>query len=265
MKTETIWQRLSLVAGIGMVVASISGVAYEGTYAKEAVNWAAQGMGQDVVNILVAFPMLLACLWYMRNGSWRAQVVWLGLLIYMIYSYVLYAFFIHFGPLFPIYVATLGLSFYAFVGGLATMDKEAVGWRLASAQVRPASVFLAIIGVLFSVLWIGDVARALMSGGLPQGLDAIGLMVNPIQVLDLALLLPATVMISILLWKRRTLGYVLAVPLMTFFAIMGIAIIAMMAVLEQKGFPLPVAQMGMMGAIIVIDIALIRGLLKEGG
>jgi len=43
---------------------------------------------------------------------------------------------------------------------------------------------------------------------------------------------------------------------------MGIAIVCMMFILSQKGFPAPIPQMIMMGVIIVADVAIIRNFLK---
>lgn len=40
-----------------------------------------------------------------NRGSSRAPLVWLGIAIYLAYSYLLYAMFVHFTPLFPVYVA----------------------------------------------------------------------------------------------------------------------------------------------------------------
>ena len=50
----------------------------------------------------------------------RAQLIWLGVLVYLIYTYVTYAFVVRFNPLFLVYVALLGCSLYALIGGLAT-------------------------------------------------------------------------------------------------------------------------------------------------
>jgi len=245
-----------------MFFVSGAGILFKSTYAKETVSWASQAMGQDLINVFLIFPLLVICLYLMRKGSWRAILVWLGILIYMVYCYALYAFFIHFGPLFLIYIVILGLSFYSLIGGMMQIDKEEIRQNLIGHSHRPASIFLMTVSGLFFLLWLADILRALITGSLPQGVSDIGLLVNPVQVLDLALLLPASTIISILLWKQKSLGYVLAVPLMIFFATMGIAIVCMMFILSQKGFPAPIPQMIMMGVIIVADVAIIRNFLK---
>jgi hypothetical protein len=49
-----------------------------------------------------------------------------GLLAFTVYNYAIYTFTIHFGPLFLVWVAVLGLSVFALIGGLATLDAAAV-------------------------------------------------------------------------------------------------------------------------------------------
>jgi hypothetical protein len=206
-----IW--LSILAGLLMAVVSFLGIADPGTYAKETENWAGQAIGQDLVSLAVVFPVLLiSSFLVLRRGCLRAFLVWLGVLIYLIYSYILYSFFVHFGPLFLLYVATLGLSFYSFVGTIAGLDWQNSGKLFANVNTRPSSILLVVVAVLFSLLWLADIASALWRGGVPADLEMVGLLVNPVHVLDLALLLPGAFIVAVLVLRRRALGFVLAVP-----------------------------------------------------
>jgi hypothetical protein len=47
---------------------------------------------------------------------------------------VIYAFHVRFNPLFLVYVALLGLSLYALIGGLATTDFQAVKARFTEKR-----------------------------------------------------------------------------------------------------------------------------------
>lgn len=255
---------LSIAAGILMALAGYLGVADSGTYAKETENWAGQAVGQDRVNLWVVFPVLLASSYLvLKRNSFRALLVWLGVLIYLIYSFVLYSFFVHFGPLFLCYVVVLGLSFYAFVGALAGLDWPGAGERCARVRVKPASVLLATVALLFGLLWLADILTALARGGLPADLEQVGLPVNPIHVLDLAILLPGAFIVAVLLWRRKTRGYVLAVPFLVFFVLMGLAIISMMTVTAQKGFAVPWPQLIVMGTVIAASTLISAQYLKR--
>src|SRR5688572_3971152 len=93
------WPLMSIpIAGLA-IATSVIGIFVDSIYSKETANWAAQGVGQDVAN-LVAFPALLLFAWAARRGSMRAYIGWLGTLIYSAYTFVIYAFAIHFGPVF---------------------------------------------------------------------------------------------------------------------------------------------------------------------
>lgn len=258
-----IW--LSLIAAFLMAFVSLFGIISDNIYAKETANWAAQAVGQDYVNLFFAFPALVISSLLLRKKSLKALLVWLGILLYMIYSYLLYSFFVHFGPLFLFYIAILGLSFYAFVGGLLALEWHDIGKYIGNAGVRPASILLAVIGAMFYFLWLTDVITALVSGGLPKDLDKTGLMVNPVHVLDMALLLPGALIVSALLWRRRTLGLVLAVPFLSFFILMGIAIISMMIVMALGGFPLSIPPLAMMVTIIALSLVIMLRFLKRVG
>ncbi len=257
-----IW--LSILAGVFMALVSLLGVADSRTYGRETLNWAAQAVGQDWVNLCVVFPVLLVASFLgLRRDSFKAFLLWLGVLIYLIYSYTLYSFFVHFGPLFLLYVATLGLSFYSFAGALATLDWRAADELLANVKTKPASALLGTVAVLFALLWLADIANALATGGKPADLDKIGLWINPVHVMDLALLLPGAFIIAVLLWRRRILGLTLGVPLLVFFVLMGFAIIGMMIVTAQKGFALSLPQLVAMLIIITLSSATIAGYLRR--
>jgi hypothetical protein len=88
-------------------------------------------------------------------------------------------------------------------------------------------------------------------------------LVNPVHVLDLAFPLPGPFIVAVLLWRRRTLGFVLAVPLLVFFILMGIAIISMMVVTAQKGFALALPQMDVMGVGLVASSVIATQYLKK--
>jgi hypothetical protein len=43
-------------------------------------------------------------------------------LAFTVYNYVIYAFSVPFGPLSPLWLAVLGMSLYALIGGIASAD-----------------------------------------------------------------------------------------------------------------------------------------------
>jgi hypothetical protein len=267
MQVSKIWLGSSALAALLMAWVSFLGITSAATYAKETANWAAQAVGQDYANLFLVFPLLLGCVYFLRRGSLPAYLFWLGTLIYMTYSYVLYSFFVHFGPNFLFYVAILGLSFYSLVGSLMEFELADPAGTFARVRTRYARLLLLLVGTLFSLLWLSDIAGALSEGGVPSGTADIGAWVNPIQVLDLAFLLPGALLTAHFLERRRMGGYIFAVPFLTFFAIMGVAIVSMFRSQAAAGFPTAGAQSLVMLLITLLSAAaaydFLRGMRSE--
>jgi hypothetical protein len=222
-----------------MALASAMGILVDDVYAKESASWAAQGVGQDIVNLLIVCPALAAAAYLAARGSLRARLVWMGLLIYVVYSYVLYSFFVHFNALFLAYVAILGLSAYALAGAsVNTLKQPALTAAFErSRHEKAASAYLMITGAGFTMLWLADIIRATAAGTTPANIAEMDMPVNPIHVLDLAFILPGMILVAVLLRRRSAVGLVFAVPLMTFGAAMGAALVSMSRVMTARGIP----------------------------
>jgi len=258
-RIQQLWIWLSVLVSVLVAGASGAGIFVKSIYGQETASYAAQGVGQDIVNIVIAVPTLLLSACFLRKNSVGGLLVWLGALIYIVYSYVIYAFSVHFGFLFPVYLAVLGLSFYTLFGSLASLKGTDLDAFASSTKVKTVSVFLMIFGLAFFALWLSDILRSLLSGTVPQSVTDTGLPVNLVHVLDLAFVLPGMIITSILLWKRKTAGFLFAVPFLMFAAIMGMAIIAMLVAMSQRGMPgnLP---FGVAVAIMVAASLLLIGL-----
>jgi hypothetical protein len=191
------------------------------------------------------------------KGSVKAFLVWIGVLISLMYSYVIYAFAVHFNSLFLVYVAILGLSFYTLLGSILRLHVDRLQpYFAANTKARPVSVFLLLVALLFYILWLSEDLPALFTGKLPQSLTENGLLTNPVHVLDLGFLLPAMIITAILLWRRRLLGYLLAIPLLVFIILTATGILAINLVLSSKGMPANPGVEISITVIILVSLAL---------
>jgi hypothetical protein len=260
-----IWLALTAPTVVAAGIASGAGAFVPSTYARETASWAAQGVGQDLANLFGVLPALVCCAVLAARGSVRALLMWQGLLMYLVYSYVLYAFFVHFGPLFLVYVAALGFSFYALAGSVLGLNIPRLAARFPDvAAARRMSVLLLATGLLFAVLWLVDVARALASGGVPPSVVEVGLPVNPIHVLDLAFALPALMITGWLLRRGHPYAIALAAPLATFLMAMGLAIVVMAFAMRARGVAVPLAMPAIVAAIVVFSGAVTATYLRDG-
>jgi hypothetical protein len=232
------WLWLTVPIAVLAAAASIIGILLDDIYGKETANWAGQGFGQDIGN-LIAYPTLLVLAYVATRGSLRAYLACISVLAYSVYTFAIYTFDIHFGPLFLVYVAVFGLSIWALIGALASLDVA----RLKSAfagrtPVRSTAALLIVIGCAFSMLWLSEILPAMLDGTTPQSLIDAGLVTNPVHVLDLSVLLPAALVAGLLLRRGRAWGYVLAPVVLGAMAFLSVGIIAAMGVLavrEQGG------------------------------
>lgn len=251
------WQVRSTVAILVLsVVATLVGPLRADHYRDAAVTLP-QLYGQDVVTLGVGVPLLAVGLWYATRGSVRGYVVWLGGLAYMLYTWASYALMLYFNELFLVYVALFGLSLFTFVGGVLRLNPTEVRDRLAGRlPVRVTSGFLAAIALFFALGWLSEVVPATLRGEAPETVRLADVPANVIHVLDLAVLLPATLLTAVWLWRRRDWGYVLAGVLLVKFATLGLAVLAMVVRMIQTGQSGELGEVVLFGLVSAVSIAL---------
>ena len=247
---------LSVIDALLVLAASLAGLLLKSTYARESPSWAVQGMGQDIVN-LVAVVVLCMAAYGVNKGSGKAFFVWSGVLLYLLYAYCIYAFDVHLNRLFLVYVAILGLSFYALVVSVRPLHLDDLHVTFAAkTPARLVSVFFLVLGIGFAVLWLREEIPALVTGEIPQSVADSGLPTNPVHVLDLGLYLPAMLITALLLWRRTRLGFFLAGPLLVFSILTGMAILAIFLVTSSQGMPTSVGLEVFFAMIIVVSLTL---------
>jgi hypothetical protein len=231
-----LWLGLSLAAAGIAAAASVTGLLVSARiYGQETAAFADAAAAQDMVNLAIVVPLIVVLAILARSGSVRAYVCWLGCLAFTTYNYAIYAFSIHFGPLFLPWVAVLGLSFYALVGGLAAADAPAVKDRVAQRGGRLAGWTLIAFAALFSLLWLSEIVPDLLAGNPSRSAATWRVPTNPVHVLDLALFLPAVAASGVLLLRRKALGYLTAPGSLVFLALTCLPILVIPAVAQVRG------------------------------
>lgn len=235
-----------------VTVASLIGLWGSGPYEQETKNWATQAKGQDVGN-LVAVAVLATSGYYYYKGSFRAALVWVGTLLYFLYAYIVYSLAVHYNDLFLVYVAVLGTTSYALV---FTVDRlRSYNAEFPGSPVRKlAGYTLAAIGALFALLWLGEVVPAAINREVPQSVLDAGLWVNPIHVIDLAVVLPAFVITGYMTVRGDRSGLFFVGPWLVFSTLMGASIVAAMILMSVEGFDNVLPPMVMVSAVVVASL-----------
>lgn len=254
MATQTSRSILLWSAAIAVLVtaASLLGLLDPGVYEEETRNWATQARGQDIGNLLAVATLVLSGYGCSR-GSHRAGLVWLGTLLYLVYAYVIYSMAVHFNELFLVYVSILGLSSYAFMFSVNALRADHGTYAQPPAR-RLAGYTSIAIGVLFGLLWLSELVPATMSGTVPRSVTEAGLWVNPIHVIDLAVLLPGFVLAGYLTVEGRAAGQFFVGPLLTFSVLMGSSIVAAMILMTVDGFEDTLPPLVMVSVIVLASL-----------
>jgi hypothetical protein len=260
--TPDVWLLLSIPLTTLLAIASGCGFFVRGLY-RDAPLFAIQAVAQDLITLLVVVPTIAISAWLTARGSNRARLVWLGTLVYTVYSYVIDAFEVRFNSLFLVYVALLGCALYALIGGLIATDMHAIKNHFGGrAPVKSISVFLALLAVTFYAVWLSDAVPAVLAGAVPASVQQSGTPTNAVQVLDMAWMLPALLIAAVNLARRTPLGYTLAGAALAFVVLLVLAVLSMAVLMVRGQYPVVVPQLAIFGSGFVVGLGLLIWYLK---
>lgn len=209
----------------GETIDAVSG----GIYAWNALPVVSEGVGWDLVTLVLAVPGALLAAAGMARGSYRATLVALGLLVYFLYQYAEYAMFWAIGPLYPLHVLLTALSLSATALLVAGLDVAGAARRFGPTFPRRAVAGLGIfMVVVLSALWLPTVWRVVVGGEVQGLLNGGSTLVVP--AFDLGFLVPLGVFTAVAAWRRLPAGYLLATTVVVKAVAMGAAIAAMLLV-----------------------------------
>lgn len=254
---------LTPLLAVSLAVVSAAGSFFPDTYERDAANFAAQGVGQDLVDLFLVVPLLLVTFYVARRGSRTAMLLYGGVLAYVMYSFVIYAFGLHFNRFFLLYCSTLGLSLYAFILWMKGMGKADLNDWFTGLPVKARSVFLILVAVIFYGLWLSSVVPAVISDRVPEEILQNDFLVNPIHVIDMAFALPALIIAGFQLWKRESLGYLLTFVSLVFIILLTIALAVMVLMLRIREFSDDASVAIIFGVICVVSVIFLTPMLRQ--
>jgi hypothetical protein len=230
-----LWSTIAIA--LLVAVTAVAGLYWPATYARETPYSRTGGYASDIVDLVLVVPVLLISGIQGYRGSVPARLVWLGTQGYLLYNFVIYAFGVHFNPLFLVYSATLSLCLYATVFCVPFIPLEQIARTYGPRAPRKtiAIVFL-VLAIQTAAFDLRDDIAAIRTGRVPQDVIAATTPVNFIHVLDLGFLLPALCITGILLFRRKASGYALAPIFLTLLAIMSMELASILTVMGRAGF-----------------------------
>ena len=227
---------LSTVIVAALSIVSFFGAFDASTYERDAASMAAQGAGQDLVDLVFVVPLLIFSSIFMLRNSRIALFIFGGTIFYILYSFCIYTFGLHFNKFFLLYCLILGSSLYSFILVILELTRMDVqNWFSKKVPIQLTGVYLLLISALFYMLWFKDIIPAVLKNTIPKNVSDYNLLVNPVHVLDLSIAFPGFVLTAVLLIKKRRLGYILAPVLLVFIIILTVALAGMVMMTKVRG------------------------------
>jgi hypothetical protein len=226
----------------------------EGIYRFNAEGIVAEGIGWDLVTLLVVVPATLVALALVWRGSLRAVLVAAGLLAYLCYQSAQYAVYWALGPLYPIYIATLAFSVSAL--GLLVYGLEVGALRARVERPFPRRSVVAYsvaVVIVLAGLWL-PVVLSTWGRTVVDQLQGASTLVVP--VFDLGLLVPLAVFTGAAVWRVLPVGYLLASLLLVKGASMALAIASMLLVEANITGELALPPLVVFAVLALISLAL---------
>ncbi len=254
---------LSVLLSIILTIVSIAGGFFSGTYEREVPSMAAQGTGQDLVDLFLVVPLLLISLYYTNKNNKIAAFVLGGTLAYIMYSFVIYSMGIHFNQMFLLYTATLGLSLFAFILYMNDMFRQDIANWFEKPPKKAIGIYLIFVAIVFYTLWLKSVIPALVNNSIPEDVANYNLLVNPVHVLDMAFALPSLIIGGILLMKGKSTGYLIAGLSLVFMMILTIALAGMVIMLVVRGISEDYTIASVFGVLTITSLVFTVLLLKN--
>jgi hypothetical protein len=260
------WASLAGAAAVLSAVGALVGlVASERAYGEETTALRDAATAQDLVGLVVVAPLVLGLAYAGSRGSLRSWLCLLGCLSFTAYNYAIYAFSVRFGPLFLVWVAVLGLSLFALIGGLTSLSPRLLADRFAGATVRPAGWFLVVVAVFFALLWLREIVPDLIAGRPSTSAADWRVPTNPVHVLDLAFFLPSVVLSGVLLLRRHWFGYATAAGQLVFLALTALPAMLTPVVAHSRGRPAEWSVLVPLGVIVVLAVGVLWQFLRTAG
>jgi len=227
---------LTIIMLIFLATASIFGIFVDITYARETASMAAQGIGQDIVDLFLVVPAVVITLVLMRRNKRIATLLFGGLIFYVLYSFIIYSLGVHFNLMFLVYCFTLGTASFVFIFYFYLLSRVNVkDWFNEKTPNHGLAILFIIVAAMFYMLWLKDLIPAIINNEVPESVTDYNLLVNPVHVIDLSFALPGLIITSLLLLNKHNLGYLLAPIALVFIIILTIALAAMVIMTRIKG------------------------------
>lgn len=213
----------------------------KGLYHNESISMAAQVIAQEFVTLCIVLPLLIFSLILVNRNSLKGKMFLTGILGYLLYTYASYSFLAVYNNFFFLYVLLMSLTFFGFILNMYQLIKLRKKIKFSKLPSKYIGYSIIFFGVLILFMWLGKLVPPLLQNTVPSDLEHYTTF--PIQALDIAIIIPVTLITGITLTKNQQLGYLLSPIILIKGITLLLAIDAMMISMFLNGNSVDVVEM----------------------
>ncbi len=249
-------------------IAAAGGLLWSGLYQDNPFVLAIW-QGNDLVTLLVALPLLAYGLIGTLNGSRKANLIRLGMLDTLFYAYTFYLFSAAFNAFFLVYSLLVTFSLLGLILGLMDLDLAAVKELFTDkTPVRWIGGYQIFVGLGLSVVYLLQIGTFIFSGEVPAIITKTDHITHIVPALDMTFVIPWLLLGGVLIWQRKTWGYVISSIMM----VKGVVYMLTLAVAGGSaalaGFPEGGAEIPLWGGLwigfVVLGVWMLASTRKQG-
>lgn len=216
---------LSLVILFEMLIVTLTGLFFD-IYDNNKPEIITQAKGQDMVTLFVVIPLLISSLVLSNRGNIKADICYLGVLIYVSYTYLSYAFIGEYNTLLLLYINMFSFSTILLLSICYQLDFNKKNCSIKpSMPYKATGLFLISISTLFLIVWLSEIISGILTNTIPEGVTQTNR--NVIYVLDLGFLLPALLIFGYWMIQEKKIGVFISGALLIKIFTLGLALLSM--------------------------------------
>jgi hypothetical protein len=166
----------------------------------------------DIITLFVVVPLLIMAIFLAQKDNTRWFLILLGLLGYVFYNFAFYLFGAAFNVFFLVYAALLSLSACTLVLFLSQSSLTDIALNFSEkTPVKWVSGYLLLIALMLFMVELSMIVPFLTSGTIPETIRLTGTTTSVVFALDFSIVIPVSVIAAVLLWQRRSWGFVMGI------------------------------------------------------
>jgi len=190
----------------------------KGLYQYDSVFKAIVFRGFDWTNLFVGLPLLACGIFLHQRGKLKGQLLVASVFTYLAYIYLIGVMGNAFNALFLVWTALFSVGLFGLALVLAEIDISAFPKKLGTNFPRKSlSIYMIILGLFLLFRYLAEILSAYRSGKPPATLGVYTTL--ELAALELGIMVPLHILGGIFLWRRKAVGYLLAI-LLAFAAFM---------------------------------------------